>query len=520
MTIRVKNTGVPDIIRVGQTLVQNVYYTIEENVIDQKILWANDTEVIADVNSGLIVVNNGTSDLSAANGLIWLQQNNATHLDGKKIDTSGIGDQKKIIYDSASDTLKFSAESPGSAAGAKGHVQIRGNQAGVFDATADLMWDDNKLALEVGGDIGNVGGVGQTTRKNRNSWVQDIVQNTNAGTQASSDFVAMNDAGTDSSGFVDVGINSSTYNDPAYALSLAGDSYIYCDGGNLTVGTYTALKELILHTGGYGSDKERLRFTDAAAAKDALAILKSVLILDKNTTANRPATPQNGMLRYNTSTNKFEGYENGLWINIVGGAVQERVVPIYLSIGAGHIHTSHLTFDEASDLMRGIISNVVRESSSDNGHSHTLTITWNSTTAKFQGTIASNHNHVFGTYPVSPYVANMVFATAATPYIEVTNTTYTAIGRILFPGSGSASLDTIKAIYQLGGGTNMAIKIQDITNATTIAEATGLSSGTTAIVSLGAVSNVPASEAMFEVQLKCTGGSPKARCSSIFLKGG
>lgn len=37
------------------------------------------------------------------------------------------------------------------------------------------------------------------------------------------------------------------------------------------------------------------------------------------TTGERPGTPSNGMLRYNTTDNQFEGYVNGAWGEIGGG---------------------------------------------------------------------------------------------------------------------------------------------------------------------------------------------------------
>lgn len=41
--------------------------------------------------------------------------------------------------------------------------------------------------------------------------------------------------------------------------------------------------------------------------------------LPAGTTAQRPGTPSNGMIRYNTTLNTFEGYINGSWGPIGGG---------------------------------------------------------------------------------------------------------------------------------------------------------------------------------------------------------
>lgn len=41
--------------------------------------------------------------------------------------------------------------------------------------------------------------------------------------------------------------------------------------------------------------------------------------LPAGTTAQRPGTPSNGMIRYNTTLNTFEGYINGGWGPIGGG---------------------------------------------------------------------------------------------------------------------------------------------------------------------------------------------------------
>ena len=39
----------------------------------------------------------------------------------------------------------------------------------------------------------------------------------------------------------------------------------------------------------------------------------STMLIAKGTTAQRPSSPLNGYIRYNTTTNEFEGYQNGAW---------------------------------------------------------------------------------------------------------------------------------------------------------------------------------------------------------------
>ncbi len=46
------------------------------------------------------------------------------------------------------------------------------------------------------------------------------------------------------------------------------------------------------------------------------------LVLPVGTDAQRPATPTNGMVRYNTDRNRYEGYNNGYWLQL-GGVISE-----------------------------------------------------------------------------------------------------------------------------------------------------------------------------------------------------
>ena len=44
------------------------------------------------------------------------------------------------------------------------------------------------------------------------------------------------------------------------------------------------------------------------------------MLVPKGTTAERPVSPVNGEIRYNTTTSQFEGYQGGEWGQLGGGA--------------------------------------------------------------------------------------------------------------------------------------------------------------------------------------------------------
>lgn len=312
--ISVKDTGATILASPGS-------YTIPPQ---DYLLWAASIDVVSFINAGSLVVNDGFNDLPAARGLVYIKEANATHLNGILLDQTLIADGRVPQYDAASGTLKYVTplNSVGNAAGDKGWIQYRGNTVGSFDANIELKWDSVKQCLVIGQNPGSLNNLALAITRSLNGYIQSIIQNTSNGTQATADMVVENDLGNDETYYGDFGINSSGYQDNAYPLSIANDTYLYCTGGHLTVGTADrqfgtgALKDLILHTGGYQLTDERIRLIDATLKKDAIIKLSAVLKFDSDTTANRPTTPQNGMCRYNTTTSAFEFYENGIWVGL------------------------------------------------------------------------------------------------------------------------------------------------------------------------------------------------------------
>jgi hypothetical protein len=87
--------------------------------------------------------------------------------------------------------------------------------------------------------------------KDANSYVQLNVQNINTvGNLVSADFIATAPNGTDSTKFIDMGINGNNYSSSAWTVSGPNDGYVYINSGNLTLGTDTPNTTVKVHVGG------------------------------------------------------------------------------------------------------------------------------------------------------------------------------------------------------------------------------------------------------------------------------
>jgi hypothetical protein len=84
-----------------------------------------------------------------------------------------------------------------------------------------------------------------------NSYAQLNIQNVDSvGTQNSADFIATAPNGTDTSRYIDMGINGNNYSSSSWTVSGANDGYVYINSGNLTLGTDTPNTTVKVHVGG------------------------------------------------------------------------------------------------------------------------------------------------------------------------------------------------------------------------------------------------------------------------------
>jgi hypothetical protein len=115
-----------------------------------------------------------------------------------------------------------------------------------FDAT-----DPEKFLIDAGSTTSRnlMGGYGEI-----NDYLQVQIANLSSGNNASTDFVAANDASTTQVNYIDLGINSSSYtNSKSNILNGANTAYLYAVGQNFFIGNGTPGSDLIFFTNALGS---------------------------------------------------------------------------------------------------------------------------------------------------------------------------------------------------------------------------------------------------------------------------
>lgn len=112
---------------------------------------------------------------------------------------------------------------------------------------------------------------------------------------------------------------NNTMNDLAAALtdSVAADGQTPMTG-NLDLNTH---KVVNLVAGSVAGDAiEFAQFKTPTFTGNVTMSSTGFALIPAGTTAERPVSPANGQIRYNTTTSQFEGYQGGAWGQLGGGA--------------------------------------------------------------------------------------------------------------------------------------------------------------------------------------------------------
>jgi len=95
------------------------------------------------------------------------------------------------------------------------------------------------------------------------------------------------------------------------------------------------------------------------------------------------------------------------------------------------------------------------------------------------------------------------------PYFATKSGTYVVAARFVFRGTTAllGSPDSAKFIVSASGSATAAVRLYDVTNGNVIAEVTGITGEAAQVATDATLANLPAGEAVFEVQVKRTAGS-------------
>lgn len=158
--------------------------------------------------------------------------------------TSGGGTGNEIV--TSASIVTYVAGRTGAAVGANGNFLF--NNTGINTGASNFNYDYTTGAITVGNStvnvqLGYVTGGGQQLQHwhgNANSYVQIQETNHNAGPSASTDFVLNADNFTDSTNFIDIGINGSGWSNTQWTINGADDGYLYAANGTMAIGTASA----------------------------------------------------------------------------------------------------------------------------------------------------------------------------------------------------------------------------------------------------------------------------------------
>lgn len=96
--------------------------------------------------------------------------------------------------------------------------------------------------------------------------LQVVAQNLSGNAAASTDFVATADTGTDTTNYINFGINSSAYSVGTWTINGALDGYLHTQSSHIAVGTGAAGKNVVIFTGGTLAANARAVFGDTYQA--------------------------------------------------------------------------------------------------------------------------------------------------------------------------------------------------------------------------------------------------------------
>ena len=156
-----------------------------------------------------------------------------------------------------------------------------------YDSVLKLQTFQNGVAINdsvgIGSTAGNppyrltVSGVGATVTSGLVNAIADLtssvngygqvnIRNSFAGSNSSGDLVVTANNGSDTTNYIDLGINNSSFSNGSWTINGAGDGYLYTSDTNLSIGVAATNKYLSLFAGGTLAANEKVRVTSSGVS--------------------------------------------------------------------------------------------------------------------------------------------------------------------------------------------------------------------------------------------------------------
>ena len=274
----------------GNLLVQGNTTTLNVETLNVEDL---NITVAANATSGAEANGAGLTVAGANATLTYLNADNSWNVN-KKFNASLLVASGNIVAASGVNATNFTTGAlvvpGGGGVGITGDLQVQGQStfqgninAGNIVLSGNINVSVGAVQSSFGVFYGNAGGIGAlyagTTTYTAlpttvfqmtadvNSYAQVNFQNRNSGTKASTDLVLTSDNGDDNDGYINLGINSSAFGDPAYSGYYPDDGYLIMHGlepstGNLNIHSHNTNSVIKLIVGGFGDANVRATVTN------------------------------------------------------------------------------------------------------------------------------------------------------------------------------------------------------------------------------------------------------------------
>lgn len=136
---------------------------------------------------------------------------------------------------------------------------------------------------------------------NLNNYLQLNIKNYSTGTTASSDIVATANNGSETTNYINMGINGSNFSSTEFTIYKGNDAYLYNMGQDLNIGTGDIGKIIKFHTGGFSTGNTRMTIDSTGVTITGnISTTSSIKIGDDSSTASASNV---GSLRYRSDLN-------------------------------------------------------------------------------------------------------------------------------------------------------------------------------------------------------------------------